>query len=122
MITKGQTAKYREYIASKEWYELCKRLKAERHNICDRCGHYYPFLEVHHKTYARLGHERDSDLEVLCHDCHIVADYERKQQKADVFEKRMLAWAATCYGPNWKQRMSTDRIRNEYRAFINRRK
>jgi hypothetical protein len=27
-------------------------------------------LEVHHKTYERLGDERDEDLEVLCARCH----------------------------------------------------
>lgn len=27
-------------------------------------------LQVHHKTYERLGEERDADLEVLCETCH----------------------------------------------------
>ena len=27
-------------------------------------------LDVHHTTYERLGHEWDSDLQVLCRDCH----------------------------------------------------
>jgi len=27
-------------------------------------------LHVHHKNYASLGHERDSDLEALCKRCH----------------------------------------------------
>src|SRR4051812_47555513 len=27
-------------------------------------------LEVHHKTYERLGHERDEDLVALCWNCH----------------------------------------------------
>lgn len=28
------------------------------------------YLEVHHKTYERLGHERDEDLAALCWGCH----------------------------------------------------
>jgi hypothetical protein len=27
-------------------------------------------LEVHHRTYARLGFEQPDDLIALCHDCH----------------------------------------------------
>jgi 5-methylcytosine-specific restriction endonuclease McrA len=51
---------------------------------CERCGYVQSDsvdffladliddrdLHVHHKTYARLGHELDTDLEVLCNVCH----------------------------------------------------
>ncbi len=36
---------------------------------CERCGATFP-LQVHHKTYIRLGKEMPSDLEVLCESCH----------------------------------------------------
>lgn len=36
---------------------------------CERCGAKRD-LQVHHKTYERLGVERDQDLEVVCADCH----------------------------------------------------
>jgi hypothetical protein len=36
---------------------------------CSRCGE-KRHLEVHHKTYERLGREYDQDLEVLCETCH----------------------------------------------------
>lgn len=111
---------YTDRISSPEWFQLCSRLKRERGHKCDRCGKHYPFLEVHHLTYARLGQERDDDLEVLCHDCHIVADYERREQKQDNKEKRMLAWACTVYGDSWGQRYSKDFIKNEYSKFISR--
>ena len=111
---------YKDRISSAEWFQLCCRLKRERGNKCDRCGKHYPFLEVHHLTYARLGNERDSDLEVLCNDCHTVADYERKEQKKETREKRMMAWACTVYGDNWKQRYNTDFIKQEYSKFLGR--
>ena len=38
-------------------------------------------MEVHHKTYERLGKERRSDLEVLCPRCHRIADRERELQR-----------------------------------------
>ena len=28
------------------------------------------WLEVHHLSYARLGHEHDEDLYVVCRSCH----------------------------------------------------
>ena len=36
---------------------------------CERCGSKRD-LQVHHKTYDRLGNELDSDLEALCLLCH----------------------------------------------------
>lgn len=34
-------------------------------------------LTIHHKTYARLGHERRSDVRVLCWACHQQTDWWR---------------------------------------------
>lgn len=111
---------YKDRISSVEWFELCKRLKHERGNHCDRCGKYYPFLEVHHKTYTRLGHELDTDLEVLCRDCHIVADYDRREEKNDQREKRLWSWVEKVYGRNWRQQHTEDFVRREYSSFIGR--
>jgi RNase P subunit RPR2 len=117
---KRHSKEYNDYLSSKEWFDLCRRLKAEAHNICQRCGKYYPFLEVHHVTYTRLGHEKDSDLRVLCHDCHQVEDYERREKKDGANEKRFQTWMKTVYGSTWRQRMTEDKGRQEYKAFINR--
>ena len=60
---------YLEYIQSDEW-----RLKREWALLfwsrrCVIC--YSPdFIEVHHRTYERLGHEWLTDLIVLCRSCH----------------------------------------------------
>ena len=37
--------------------------------MCDLCARDKQ-LDVYHRTYERLGFERQSDLIVLCHDCH----------------------------------------------------
>lgn len=60
---------YSEYLESEHWKE--KRAKArERANgrcqICNGDGE----LHTHHRTYERIGHERDDDLIVLCKRCH----------------------------------------------------
>ena len=69
---------YREYMLSPQWRE--KRLAALRRarfrcEICGREGR----LEVHHKNYDRLGHERLGDLLVCCPGCHKWADRRRKR-------------------------------------------
>ena len=39
---------------------------------CESCGQRGDVLDVHHKTYERLGFELPEDLEVLCRTCHEV--------------------------------------------------
>jgi hypothetical protein len=48
---------------------------------CQRCQARQD-LQVHHKTYERLGRERDDDLEVLCDSCHHGHHVEEKSQQA----------------------------------------
>lgn len=60
--------KYKNYIASPEWQALRKRIIAER-KVCEICGS-EKMLQVHHKTYENFEHEKDEDLQLLCHECH----------------------------------------------------
>lgn len=67
------TVDYRMYLLSDEWQ--LRRLEALRAAgfRCERCGwisHGLRGLEVHHRTYERLGQELPADLEVLCRLCH----------------------------------------------------
>ena len=59
---------YEKYITSPEWRARAAALKA-RAAECATCPR-TSGLEVHHRTYARLGHEHPSDLVVLCRLCH----------------------------------------------------
>ncbi len=60
---------YKAYIQSAEW--AVKRQQALKHygRRCRACGATQS-LEVHHKTYARLGRELIEDLTILCRTCH----------------------------------------------------
>jgi 5-methylcytosine-specific restriction endonuclease McrA len=66
---------YEKYITSSKWKRSSAR-KAELKSAGYRCrGCYAPAdrgcaLELHHRTYERLGNERPGDLTALCHDCH----------------------------------------------------
>lgn len=66
----GRTAEYDIYLKSPQWF--AKRDQALKHYgaVCDECGKKSD-LQVHHKTYARLGNEEMKDLQILCRDCHM---------------------------------------------------
>ena len=60
---------YQEYLKSDHWREVRKEKLKEAGYKCERCGA-KESLDIHHLTYARLGHERMSDLQALCRPCH----------------------------------------------------
>ena len=78
---------YREvYLKSDHWQQL-RRRKLEGDGVLGPCNHCEVcgrpgfevtqaplggevILDIHHKTYVRLGFELMDDLEVLCRDCH----------------------------------------------------
>lgn len=63
---------YQEYIQSEDWKltaRIIKRLAGFQCEMCGIQGNDFS-LKAHHLTYARLGHERLSDLQCLCQDCH----------------------------------------------------
>jgi len=62
---------YRDYLASEHWKlisEEAKRLANYRCQVCYRKG----TLHAHHRTYERKGDELQSDIFVLCKECHDV--------------------------------------------------
>lgn len=63
---------YKKYITSNKWISLRRIIKEYNYYNCQLCGHPNS-LEVHHMTYARLGHEHPDDLITLCRDCHQLA-------------------------------------------------
>lgn len=61
--------KYEEYIRSPEWHEKAAAIKKKFGGRCQACNSNVK-VQVHHRTYERLGHELDTDLTVLCEHCH----------------------------------------------------
>lgn len=59
---------YSEYLASPEWRELANRVKV-RDGCCVICGSTRR-LQVHHRTYERIGCEKLTDLTTVCDACH----------------------------------------------------
>jgi 5-methylcytosine-specific restriction endonuclease McrA len=70
-------ARYEARINSPEWKALKYNLIMQRGSRCEKCEVNTTFLEMHHKNYDRLGRELPSDLQLLCSNCHVIADRER---------------------------------------------
>jgi 5-methylcytosine-specific restriction endonuclease McrA len=60
---------YHEYLLSPQWQEKRSMAIYCAGNRCQVCNS-PDNLEVHHRTYERLGCEAIADLTVLCSDCH----------------------------------------------------
>lgn len=67
---------YVAYITSTAWRNNPARLRelAAANYACRLCPNAATTgcrIEVHHRTYERLGHEIDGDLTALCSECHL---------------------------------------------------
>jgi 5-methylcytosine-specific restriction endonuclease McrA len=72
---------YRAYLASPAW-DRTRRAALDRARWkCAVCGLGHD-LEIHHKTYERLGAEAWGDLICLCRLCHLAADRRRSRMGA----------------------------------------
>jgi len=82
---------YQEYLLGEHWREFrLAVLKGWSHRCCicysDKA------LEVHHRTYERLGHEKLSDCVCLCSECHTVSTraLQRRTENIDAKDKMDL--------------------------------
>ena len=108
------TREYEEYINSPRWWK--KRRSAFSHygRFCSRCGETED-LEVHHKTYERLGHELLDDLEVVCFMCHADADEERRAKSK---EKGVNTYMKKKYGNAWWLRFTPHEAVHKFDAWL----
>ena len=71
---------YGAYLRSTHWRRLRERYRRQRPwrcGVCETSG----ALELHHKTYERLGAEQLDDLIPLCQSCHpLLHQLEREKQ------------------------------------------
>lgn len=83
---------YAEYLKSEHWRDLRKRKLASKMKYrCYGCG-VNEGLELHHKTYKRMGQEWLMDVIWLCRGCHQnVHTYEREHRG----DRRVNLWQAS---------------------------
>lgn len=113
--------KYEQHIRSARWKNMKRDFRKLRGNKCERCGSGHN-LELHHKTYERLGHELIKDLELLCSGCHSVADQERELANfIKSIERRDTAaintYASKKYGEDWEDHTDPDVVAEEFEAW-----
>lgn len=61
---------YATYLESPEWKHRRDYMLRRADHRCSLCDTSTNSLDVHHRTYERLGREYDADLIVLCRPCH----------------------------------------------------
>jgi hypothetical protein len=84
--------KYEEYITSMDWINRCRRFFGDAPWCARRdCRRRYREgnVQIHHRTYERLGHERIEDLVPLCDEHHGEA-----HRSAERLEEQGMAPAA----------------------------
>ena len=69
-LAKLRAMPYDQYLLSPEWKERRKAAIDWARGACQLCNSPEEPLNVHHRTYDRLGAELPADLVVLCKDCH----------------------------------------------------
>lgn len=67
---------YDEYLASEAWRNRRQIMLERFSHKCQLCGG-SDRLQVHHRTYDRIGNERPEDLTVLCGACHTLFHQHR---------------------------------------------
>lgn len=68
---------YAAYLKSVDWAQKREAALTRAENRCQVCYDVHR-LECHHRTYSRVGRERDADLVVLCDECHEL--YHRRER------------------------------------------
>ena len=59
-----------EYLKTERWKRRARAARERAGNRCQLCNSAAQPLEVHHRTYERLGWELPGDLTALCARCH----------------------------------------------------
>jgi hypothetical protein len=96
-LTKSGFKSYRSYLRSDHWKELTDRYRASKlSQVCLVC--WDPNVDLHHKTYKRVGEEKLTDLIPLCRFHHDLAHkLEQEWRCAGVEASKLNLWAVASY-------------------------
>lgn len=82
-VTRVESAEYAIYIASAKWRLFRQQVLFRDKDRCVLCND-NGALEVHHRTYERLGKEQLEDCYTLCPRCHeVVTNMLRRERYAN---------------------------------------
>ena len=80
VMAKLPVLNYTAYLASAHWQFVKRKALTHAGNRCQVCNG-EDRLDVHHRTYVRIGCEWPADVTVLCHDCHELFHRHRKLKR-----------------------------------------
>jgi hypothetical protein len=85
---------YRNYLRTPEWRKTRAAALLRAGTSCSLDATHTDGLEVHHRTYGRVGAELASDLVVLCHHCHQLhhEEYGLARRDKPVARARRRPW------------------------------
>ena len=107
-----QSEFYKSYLGSASWKRKREEAIKRAGYCCEKCKapSVDTRLEVHHKTYKRLGKEVPEDLIVLCKACHDKADWSRALNE----------WAMKVYGEEWLEVYDYEFMQEKFGDWIER--
>ena len=88
--------KYEAYIKSATWKGIRKVLLQQRGAKCEKCGFGSYRLHIHHLNYERLCHEKLSDLQILCPQCHDTTHVVLQEIQAHKPSRLQLGFEGWC--------------------------
>jgi hypothetical protein len=120
---------YQEYIKSAQWKKKRAQKIAEVGEQCQRCQltNWSVKIGVHHKTYEHFKNEPMEDLEVLCPECHDLADKERAEEAEQkrLVEKKHKSiirgfenWMDHGNNEDWRN-MNDNHLEWQWQRFLN---
>lgn len=86
---------YRQYLRTPEWRRTKAAALLRAGNACSLDVTHTEGLEVHHRTYERLGAELTTDLAVLCHSCHQLHHKEYGRPRREPAVGPLPPWTTT---------------------------
>lgn len=113
----GETVNsYKDYLKTNHWKKKKQSFLATVKRQCMECGS-KSNLHVHHLTYKNVGNERNSQLCLLCKDCHFAAHKKGKEKLDEIKSLRKIQRKIDImrirHGKNWLQKFEFNSV-DEY--------
>lgn len=91
---------YKEYLKTNHWQRIRKMI-VKKYKYCQICKS-KDKLNVHHNSYLNRGEEKETDLILLCNDCHSLFHHKMEQQKQFKLVDRKELYNDDYYNPEEK--------------------
>ena len=116
---------YQTYLRSEHWKITRRRrlgfgMRYDRHILCEDCRMLVPMqiVEVHHKTYERIGRELMEDLSILCEGCHASTHGKPTPRWWDQLRDRHNTWTTEQFKLEVQRLVFYDRMEVEEAIYV----